>query len=105
MSTRILVKTLRPWLAALWLLLSCGLGWAADQTVGSYTLVSSKRISATVFEYAYRAQVTNSGVALKNVVGTVISYNPATVIVEGTLSFGDVAAASKACPPRHSAMA
>ena len=36
--------------------------------VGSYTLVSSKRISATVFEYAYRAQVTNAGVALKNVV-------------------------------------
>ncbi len=90
--TSLVLKTLRPWLAALWLLLAWGTGWAADLTVGSYTLVSSKRISATVFEYAYRAQVSNTGVALKNVVGTVISYNPATTIVEGALSFGDVAA-------------
>ena len=65
--------------------------WAADLTVGGYTLVSSKRISVTDFEYVYKAQVTNTGPALRNVVGTVISTNVATTIAEGTLSFGDLA--------------
>lgn len=75
-----------------WLLaLVSGWAWAADLTVGGYTMVSSRRVSPTDFEYVYKAQVTNTGPALKNVVGTVTSTSAATVIVEGTLSFGDVA--------------
>lgn len=74
------------------LALMSSLGWAADMTVGTYTLVSSKRVSATDFEYVYKAQVTNTGFAMRGVVGTVVSTNPATVILEGTLSFGDVGA-------------
>ncbi|MBL8350364.1 MAG: PKD domain-containing protein [Burkholderiaceae bacterium] len=66
--------------------------WAADLTVGTYTLVSSKRVSLTDYEIVYKAQVTNTGPALRSVVGTVVSTNPATMILEGTLSFGDVAA-------------
>lgn len=75
-----------------WLLaLLSGWSWAADLTVGGYTMVSSRRLSVTDFEYVYKAQVTNTGPALKNVVGTVTSTSAATTITEGTLSFGDVA--------------
>jgi len=63
---------------------------AADLNIGSYTLVSSTRVSVTDFEYTYRAQVSNTGPAMRNVVGTVVSTNPATTILQGTLSFGDV---------------
>jgi PKD repeat protein len=80
-----------------WLLAALsGLGLCADLSVGNYTLVSSTRVSATVYEYLYRAQVTNSGPALRGVVGTVVSTAPATTIIEGTLSFGDVAASGVA---------
>lgn len=75
-----------------WILaLACSWGWAADLTVGNYSLISTKRVSATEFEYAFKVQVTNTGPGLRNVVGTVVSTNPATVVLEGTLSFGDVA--------------
>ena len=74
-----------------WALIST-LSWGADLTVGTYTMVSGTRVSVTDFEYVYRAQVTNSGPALRNVVGTVVSTAPTIVIVEGTLSFGDVPA-------------
>ncbi len=75
-----------------WLLaLVSSWSWSADLTVGGYTLVSSRRITVTDFEYIYKAQVTNTGPAMRNVVATVASTNPATTIVEGTLSFGDVA--------------
>jgi PKD repeat protein len=68
--------------------------WAADLTVGSYALQSSKRVSPTDFELVYKAQVTNTGPALRNVVATLVSSSAATVVVEGTLSFGDVAASA-----------
>ena len=71
---------------AWFLALMSAVSWGADLTVGSYTLVSSKRLSATDFELVYKAQVTNTGPALRGVVGTVVSTNAATVIVEGTLS-------------------
>lgn len=78
------------------LALTSGLSWAADLTVGNYTLVSSRRLSVTDFEYVYRAQVSNVGPSLRSVVGTATSTNPATTIVEGTLSFGDVATGATA---------
>jgi PKD repeat protein len=84
--------SIRTLMLAWVLALTSGLAWAQSLTVGNYTLVSSRRVSVTDFEYVYRAQVTNTGPALRNVVGTVVSNNPATVVLEGTLSFGDVAA-------------
>jgi PKD repeat protein len=88
--------SIRTLLLAWFLAVTSTLSWSADLTVSNYTLVSSKRVSATDFELVYRAQVTNTGPALRNVVGTVVSTNPATTIIEGTLSFGDVAAGGTA---------
>ena len=89
MSSQMSIRTLLcAWLFAL----TYGTSWAADRTIGNYTLVSSRRLSSTDFEYVYKAQVINTGPALKNVLATVTSTNSATSIVQGTLSFGDVAA-------------
>jgi len=87
---------LRTLLVAWTLAVLSGLSWAADLTVGNYTLVSSRRINATDFEYVYKAQVNNIGAPLRSVVGTVVSTNPYTTIVEGTLSFGDVGTGASA---------
>ncbi|CDH45406.1 exported hypothetical protein [Candidatus Contendobacter odensis Run_B_J11] len=66
---------------------------AASLTIGSnYSLVSSKRISSTVYEYVYRAQLTNSGAAANNVAATLTSTPQGVTIVDGALSFGNVAA-------------
>ncbi len=62
-----------------------------DLTIGDITLVSTTRVGRTVNEYVYTATVNNPAEALENVVGTVISTNPATQIVEGTVVFGSVA--------------
>ena len=64
----------------------------ADLTVANYTLVSSKRVTRTDFEYTYRAQMTNGGQAVTNVTAQVTSTSPNTTIIEGILDFGDVAA-------------
>jgi len=84
--------SIRKLVLAWFMALVSTLAWAADLTITSYALVSSTRVSATDFQYVYRAQVSNTGPALRNVIGTVVSTNPATTIVQGALSFGDVAA-------------
>jgi len=86
----------RTLVLAWFMALASTLSWAADLSITSYTLVSSKRLSATDFEYVYRAQVTNTGPALNNVIGTAVSTNPATTIVQGALSFGNLAAGGTA---------
>lgn len=65
---------------------------AAGPAIGTYTLVSSKRVSQTDWEVSYRASLTNTGEALRSVIATVTSSDPATQVIEGALSFGDVAA-------------
>ena len=80
-------------LAVLLLLLPA---WAAAQerpTVSGYTLVSSARVTRTQFDFVYRASLTNPLLGdLAAVQATLASRSPATQVIEGTLSFGDVAA-------------
>ncbi len=64
----------------------------ADLSVGNYSLVSSKRVSRTEYEYTYRAKVTNNGQDAKNVMAQVTSNSSNTTIIEGILEFGNVAA-------------
>jgi hypothetical protein len=73
---------------------------AQELTIGGYTLVSSQRVTRTVFDYTYRAQLSNpgpaGGLAALGVTAQVMSLSPATQIVDGTLSFGDVPAGGAA---------
>ncbi len=61
-------------------------------TIGPYQLQSSVRVSQTQYDYTYTAQVTNNGGAAQNVVGTVTSSSPNTIVIKGTVDFGSVPA-------------
>jgi len=52
--------------------------------------VSKKRVGRTEFNYTYNADVTNTGPDVRNVTATVTSTSEHTVVVDGTLAFGDV---------------
>lgn len=85
------MKTLRLWIGLILVWMASSV-WAAGPNVGTYVLQTSKRVSATDWELVYAATLTNPGEALRSVTATLASSDPATVVVEGTLSFGDVAA-------------
>lgn len=64
-----------------------------DLTINqNYQLISRHRIGRTVYEYTYKASITNNGSDAKNVIATITSTDPHTIIVDGDLYFGDVAA-------------
>ena len=65
---------------------------AQEMTIGNYNLVSKERVGRTEFNYTYRADVTNTGSAVRNVTATVKSDSEHTSIVDGTLNFGEVPA-------------
>lgn len=89
----------RPWLAAAFLFALSFLGaapiFAQQLTIGDYVIVSSKRLSRTEFEYTYKASVTNTGEGVNNVTATLTSGVAIMTVLEGTLSFGNVAAGAK----------
>ena len=61
-------------------------------TIGPYQLQSSVRVSLTQYDYTYTAQVTNNGDAAQDVVGTVTSSSPNTIVIKSTVDFGSVPA-------------
>src|SRR4030095_9143165 len=65
----------------------------ADLIVGHYTLVSSQRVTKSLFEFTYRARLTNAapahGPAALDVTARASSHSAATQIVDGELTFGD----------------
>jgi VCBS repeat-containing protein len=61
-------------------------------TIGNYTIVSSTRIDRTHFEYTMTAEIANIGLSAEGVKAVVTSTSPASVIVENTIIFGNVAA-------------
>jgi hypothetical protein len=69
-------------------------GQVPQFTVGNYQQISQQRVSLYVYQFVYVANVSNSGAAADNVIGTVTSTSPHTTIVatSNTLSFGTVAA-------------
>ncbi len=66
----------------------------ADPTIGDFSTfqqVSAQRVSRVVTEYEYLATATNGAPELENVTARVTSTSPNTVIIDGDLSFGDLA--------------
>ena len=70
-------------------------GWSAQAqtpTIGGYQLQSEVRIDRTIYEYSYKANLTNpSATPLANVSATVVTASAAVVVMENTLEFGAVA--------------
>jgi len=67
---------------------------ASDLVVSNYILVSSTRVTRTVFEYAFQADVTNNSNVDAVNVKTIINIKAAapTTVGDNRLSFGDVPA-------------
>ena len=65
---------------------------APELTISNYQLVDSKRISRTVFEYTYKAEITNTGSDAVEVTATLSVDAPGVTVLDGELSFGDVPA-------------
>jgi len=69
---------------------------AQPLTIASYQKVSEARITRSITEFTYRADLTNSGPAISGAVATVASLSPATTVVEGRVTFGALASGTTA---------
>ncbi|MDR1727550.1 MAG: CotH kinase family protein [Acidobacteriota bacterium] len=65
---------------------------AEPLSVGQYVQVGKRQVTRTVYEYTYTSVASNGGPAVRNVVATLTSTDPNTIVVEGTVRFGNVAA-------------
>lgn len=63
-------------------------------TISGYQKVSEARVGRTDVRYVYRVQVSNTGVALSGVIARVTSRSSSTVIIEGVVDIGSLAASS-----------
>ena len=62
-----------------------------DLQIIGYTLVESKRVTMTTYDYTFVAHVKNNGSAAENVTASLVAF-PASVTVSGdvNLSFGNI---------------
>jgi hypothetical protein len=63
--------------------------------VGNYKLISSQRVTLYQYDYAYTADLTNTGPAVNDVQATLTSLDAHTLVIDGSLSFANVAANSQ----------
>ncbi len=65
--------------------------WAAEpEMLAPYELVSKKRVGRTVMEYTFQARLRGGDRPLHNVRATAVSNSPATEVIDGEVTFGDV---------------
>eukprot|EP01026_Neomeris_dumetosa_P084819 TRINITY_DN998_c0_g1_i6.p2 TRINITY_DN998_c0_g1~~TRINITY_DN998_c0_g1_i6.p2 ORF type:complete len:323 (-),score=47.79 TRINITY_DN998_c0_g1_i6:338-1306(-) len=64
----------------------------ADMVVDELEQTDSRRINRFVFEYEYIVHITNDGVGAENIAAVVTSTNPNTTIMQGEITFEDLAA-------------
>lgn len=96
MSSRLLLLSARCALALAGFLPSVVAASAAEPwTVGDYQVISSVRVGRTDVEFEIRASITNGGANATGVTAKVTSTVASTVILDDSLSFGDVAAGVK----------
>jgi len=75
-------------------LLSTALIESVDDTmtIGNYVLVSKVQVGRTAFDYTYKASVTNTSFkTAQNVTADLNSNVQTTIVINGSLTFGDVA--------------
>ena len=68
----------------------------ADLVPGSIDLVSSKRVGRTDFQYTYKLNVENNGNDIVDVSAIVSSSSARTTIIDGAITFNDIAGGSSA---------
>ncbi|MEM2951182.1 MAG: S8 family serine peptidase [Nitrososphaeria archaeon] len=66
-----------------------------DLIIQNYQLVSKSRVGRTIYEYTFKADIANIGTEnFSNVTATVTSLAPTIVVVDNSLTFGNVPAGS-----------
>ena len=75
----------------------CLIAWplsarAQDIQIDHYKLISSKRLSRTIYGNTYKADVRNGSDADLNIAASLSSTSTSIVVADGSLSFGDVPA-------------
>ncbi len=75
---------------------SASFGQATGLSITNLSLVSETRISRTVFDLEYRADIVNTGAARAAVTATVTSLAPVVQIIRGNLQFVNVPANGRA---------
>lgn len=68
----------------------------AEPTVGNYELIDKERVDRTSYRYTFRAALNQVEDALYDASAALVSSSPNTTVVDGDLSFGDVAAGQSA---------
>jgi hypothetical protein len=96
MNSKLRVAVWLPLLVALGFLepSTAARGSGDSLTIGNYLLVSAVRATLYEYAYTYTADVTNAGPDAPGVTATLSSLSPYTKVVDGSLTFGDVPAAS-----------
>src|SRR5688572_7960257 len=61
-------------------------------SITNYQLVSEQRVTRTVYDLSYRADLVNNGPARAAVTATVTSSVPSTQVMQGSLHFANVPA-------------
>jgi PKD repeat protein len=70
-------------------------GTCSSFTIGSYSLVSQKKVTSTTYEYTYRASLTNSSPAIgRDITATATSKVSGVTLSDRSLFFGESAANS-----------
>ena len=59
-------------------------------TIGGYQKISETRVTRTVFDYVYRATLTNVGPALPGATATVASLSSSTTVIDNSLTYAPV---------------
>ncbi|MDE2372313.1 MAG: PEP-CTERM sorting domain-containing protein [Burkholderiales bacterium] len=72
--------------------LAAGGAAQAQLSVDHYDLTGNQRANRTQFDYTYQVTFRNQGGALKDAVATVTSRSPATLIIDGSVNIGTMAA-------------
>ena len=75
-------------------LFSAGTTSAQDLVIKDYTLISKKRVDRTSYDYTYQAEITNTGADVQKVIATLTINSPHTVVIDGSISFGDISSGS-----------
>ena len=89
---RVVQRRMSCFVAVLTLITLSAVASAQQFVIGAYHLQKSARVSLTQYDYTYTADVTNSGDAAANIVGTVTSSSVSTIVMKGTVTFGAVPA-------------
>jgi PKD repeat protein len=70
-------------------------GTCSSFSIGSYSLVSQKKVTSTIYQYTYQASLTNSSSAIgKNITATATSKVFGVTLSDSSLFFGEIAAGS-----------